>query len=311
MDIKDEWNEGVTHPLQSWEWGEFRAKRQPVSRIEGFLIVWTKVPYTPFTFGYIPMGRAPNEIEIEKIREEGRKMRAIGIRIEPNLKRGELTNFQFSIFNKFFKPGRHLFKPKTLLLDLTKSEEELLANMHPKGRYNIKVAQRYGVKAHEDSSSSKAFDVYLKLMFEGTAKRQKIYAHSGDYHRQMWNVLRPAGIAHLFTAKYKDRIIALAMIFKFKETAYYAYGASALEHKEVMAPTLLLWEAIRWSKQSGCTVFDLWGAEGGKGFSRFKEQFGGQPVKLAGTFDLPVDLLLYLLFRAAEAARWKILRIFK
>jgi len=55
----------------------------------------------------------------------------------------------------------------------------------------------------------------------------------------------------------------------------------------------------------------LWGAEGGKGFSRFKEQFGGQPVKLAGTFDLPVDLLLYLLFRAAEAARWKILRIFK
>ena len=101
------------------------------------------------------------------------------------------------------------------------------------------------------------------------------------------------------------------MIFTFKDTAYYAYGASALEHKEVMAPTLLLWEAIRWSKQTGCKVFDLWGAEEGRGFSRFKEQFGGKLVELAGSYDLPVNPLLYPLFRLSEEMRWKILRRLK
>ena len=101
------------------------------------------------------------------------------------------------------------------------------------------------------------------------------------------------------------------MIFRFKDTAYYAYGASALDHKEVMAPTLLLWETIRRVKQQGCKIYDLWGAEEGRGFSRFKEQFGGKLVEMAGTFDLPVNPVLYPLFKLAEGVRWKGLRMLK
>ena len=239
----------------------------------------------------------------------GRKRRAIGIRMEPNAPKDTGFKIQDSGFEKL-KPGRNLFKTKTFIIDLTRSEEELLKNMHPKGRYNIKVAQKHGVSVREDSSSLSLRN-YLELMFGGTAKRQKIYAHSENYHKQMWETLQPAGMAHLFTAEYQGKIIAAAMIFTFKDTAYYAYGASALEHKEVMAPTLLLWEAIRWSKQTGCKVFDLWGAEEGRGFSRFKEQFGGKLVELAGSYDLPVNPLLYPLFRLSEEMRWKILRRLK
>ncbi len=304
-DEEKDWNQGVTHPLQSWEWGEFRKLRQPISRIENFLIVWTKIPYTPFTFGYIPMGRMPNETELEKLIEEGKKMRAIGIRMEPNVR---IENGELRMEN--LRPGKPLFKKKTIILDLTKSEEELLKEMHPKGRYNIKVGQKHNVSVRV-SVSDRDFAKYLDLMFGGTTKRQKIYAHEPKYHLQLWGILQPAGMAKLFCAEYKGQTIACALIFCFKETIYYAYGASALEHKEVMPQTLLLWEIMRWGKDHNYHYFDMWGVEEGKGFSRFKEQFGGQTIELAGTFDLPVIKTIYPLFRLAEEIRWKILRTLK
>lgn len=295
------WDELVTHPLQSWEWGEFREKRQKISRVANFLIMWTKIKFMPWSFGYIPMGRIPNEAEIEKLKEEAKRQKAIGIRLEPNELKGDRTID--------LPKGRHLFKPKTYWWNLAKSEEELLKAMHPKGRYNIKVAQKHNVSVRV-SVRQEDFDKYLELMFEGTAKRQGIYSHSREYHQQMWVGLKDK-IAKLFVAEYQGKIVAADIIFCFKDKIYYAYGASALEHKEVMAPTLLLWEIARWAKSQGYKTFDLWGAEEGKGFSRFKSQFGADLIEMAGTFDLPTNKVLYTLFRIAEEARWKILRILK
>lgn len=298
MSEAEEWNKRVTHPLQSWWWGEFRSKRQPVSRVAGTLVMWTKIPMTPWYFGYVPMGKIPSAREIELLMDEGKKNKAIGIRLEPNAQKGQMP--------KGLTPGRPLFKPKTFILDLTKPEEELLAGMHSKARYNIRLAQKHAVTAEEDNSD-KAFERYLDLMFAGTAQRQRIYAHQRDYHEQLWSVLKEK-MAHLWVAKYQGKIIAADIIFVFKERIYYAYGASALEHKEVMAPTLLLWEVIKWGKNSGMKEFDLWGAEEGRGFSRFKEQFGGKLVENTGTWDLPVNPVIYPVFRLMEEIRWKILR---
>jgi lipid II:glycine glycyltransferase (peptidoglycan interpeptide bridge formation enzyme) len=305
MSEAGEWNKGVTHPLQSWEWGEFRSKRQEIDRQDGMLIVWTKVPFTPWVFGYIPMGKVPSDEEIKRLRDLGRERKAIGIRLEPNVR---MENGEWRMEN--LRPGRPLFKKKTIILDLTKPEEELLKAMHPKGRYNIKVAKRHNVRVRV-SVSDRDYAKYMDLMFGGTAQRQKIYAHEPKYHLQMWSVLQPAGMAKLFCAEYKDQIIACALIFCFKDTIYYAYGASALEHKEVMPQTLLLWEIMRWGKAHNYHYFDMWGAEEGKGFSRFKEQFGGEMMELVGTYDLPVNKIVYPLFRLAEEMRWKILRAVK
>jgi lipid II:glycine glycyltransferase (peptidoglycan interpeptide bridge formation enzyme) len=288
-----------THPLQSAEWEEFRGKRQKVSRVDGILVMWTKVPFLPLTFGYVPMSRLLEKKDIEALKREGIGQKAIGIRIEPNVTEG--------VVPQGLKKGRALFKKKTIILDLTKSEEELLKNMHSKGRYNIKVAQKHGVSVRE-TNKDEDFEKYLDLMFGGTAKRQGIYAHGRDYHRAMRVTLK---MAHLFVAEYEGKIITANLIFKYGDGIYYAYGASALEHKEVMAPTLLLWEIAKWGKSNGCKFFDLWGAEEGKGFSRFKEQFGGEVVELVGSYDLPINKWLYPLFRMAEEARWKILRILK
>jgi peptidoglycan pentaglycine glycine transferase (the first glycine) len=298
------WNESVDHPLQSWEWGEFRKNRQPISRINGMLVVWTRVPNTPWHFGYIPMGKWPNNEDLKALFLAGKDVNAIGIRMEPNL----MKNEKVTVY-KELKPGRPLFKQKTFIIDLTQSEDELLGKMHPKARYNIRVAQRHGVTIREDNSPE-AFEKYLELTFSGTAKRQKIYSHGRDYHRLLWDCLKK-NMAHLFVAVYGKEIITADIIFKFRDRIYYAYGASKLEFKEVMAPTLLLWEIAKWGKSTGVSKFDLWGAEEGRGFSRFKEQFGGEIVELAGTFDLPINKLLYRGFRIAEEARWKVLRLLR
>jgi lipid II:glycine glycyltransferase (peptidoglycan interpeptide bridge formation enzyme) len=148
----------------------------------------------------------------------------------------------------------------------------------------------------------------LELLFGGTSKRQKIYSHNLNYHRLMWQTLKE-NLAHLWVAEYNGQIIAADLIYVFQDKIYYAYGASALEHKEVMAPTLLLWEIAKYYKSKGFKTFDLWGAEEGTGFSRFKSQFGADLVELVGSYDLPINPPLYWLFRGVEWLRWKFLRI--
>ena len=195
--------------------------------------------------------------------------------------------------------GRHLFKPKTFWIDLTKSEEELMKNMTAKCKYNIRLAQKHGVKIGEGDIES-----YLQLMFGKTTKRQKIYAHDESYHRE----LAKLSWIKLFRAEYEGKTIASWMIFAWKDFIYYAYGAFDDGYKDKMAPVLGLWEIAKWGKKNGYKTFDLWGAEEGKGFSRFKEQFGPKLVEMVGTYDLALNPLLYEFFRTAEEVRWKILR---
>ena len=292
------WNEKAGHPMQSFEWGGFREKMgNKVSRIEGekqYQIIWTKIKPTNLRFGYCPMSQMPNEKDIKILRDEATKNNAVGIRFEPNEPKD--TKMTEGLI-----PGRHLFKPKTYWIDLTPSEEELMKRMHPKCRYNIRLAQKHGVKIGEGDIES-----YTRLIFGKTTKRQKIYAHTERYHRELANL----DFIKMFGASYRDKTIASWMIFAWKDFVYYAYGAFDDEHKNLMAPVLGLWEIIKWGKMSGYKTLDLWGAEEGRGFSRFKQQFGPELIEMVGTYDLPISFL-YWPFRMAEEIRWKILRILK
>src|SRR3989344_2144988 len=125
---KIQWNNEITHPMQSWEWGEFREKMgNRVSRIVGdkqYQVIWSRLPMGMW-FGYCPMGPMPTDADFKKI--DG----GVGVRFEPNVVKDSGFKIQDSMV-----PGRHLFKPRTYCIDLTKSEEELLSNMTPKCRYN-------------------------------------------------------------------------------------------------------------------------------------------------------------------------------
>jgi lipid II:glycine glycyltransferase (peptidoglycan interpeptide bridge formation enzyme) len=202
--------------------------------------------------------------------------------------------------------GKPFFNKSTFILDLTKSEEELLKLMHSKTRYNIKVAEKHGVEIIEDNSNT-AFEKYLDLMDE-TTKRQGYFAHTEKYHRRMWETFKPSGIAHLLTARYKNEILATWIIFSWHKYIYYPYGASSTNYREVMAPTKMMWEAIKFGKNLGAEKFDLWGADEGTGYAKFKQNFGPELVEMIGTWDLVTNKKIYQLYRVAEEIRWKLLK---
>ncbi len=310
MDEAKKWNEKVDHPLQSWEWGEFKQSTGvEISRDFGYLITWHKLGPTPFKIGYLPKSDLPTLPELRNIEKLAAAKNAIAVRMEPEATRHEAKRW-LQAYREILHPGRTVFAPQTFWLYLDKSEADLLAAMHPKSRYNIRLAQKKGVTVQEDDSET-AFKRYLDLTFGETSQRQGFYAHDREYHRKMWSILHPAGIAHLFTATYRGQILVTWIVFLWKNRLYFPYGASTEEHRDVQAPSLMLWETARWGKAQGCLIYDLWGAEEGKGFNRFKEQFGPQLIELVGTWDLVVNPYLYPLYRLAEDLRWKLLRLIK
>ncbi len=319
----------TSHPLQSFAWGEFREKTGVrVRRLIGFdgsdavsslQITFHPVPKLPFTVGYLPKGPWPDEIQLDALRELGQEERAIFIKLEPNVSnppygKADIDGLRETLLREGCREGRALFTPYTFTLDLTQSDDELMAKMKKKTRYNIGLAKRSGVVIAEQSNSE-GFEAYLKLL-DLTTKRQGFYSHDEKYHRNMWKVMSEAGIAKILTATYEEKVIAAWILFIHNHTLYYPYGASSREHKQVMAPNLLMWEAIQFGKRNGCRSFDLWGALGPDadpndpwfGFHRFKAGYGGVLTEFVGSYDLVLEHQLYPWYRLADYWRWKWLR---
>ncbi len=326
------YNAVVSHPLQTYEWGEFREKTgvkvlrrgffEGDKLVSGFQLTIHPIPKTPWTIGYLPKGNLPTKELIEELRQIGKEENCIFIQLEPNV---QVESGKLKVENRILnslRPAAHpLFTKYNFVLDLAKPEEELLKNMHSKARYNIKVAKKHGVEVVEDNSE-KAFEEYLRLAKE-TTERQKFYAHTEKYHRLMWETLniQNANVltAHLLTAKYKKTILVAWILFVFKDTLYYPYGASSTEHREVMASNLMMWEAMRFGKKLGLTRFDMWGALGPNpdpkdqwyGFHNFKQKYGPEPVEYIGSYDLVIHPVLYEGYKLTDKLRWLLLRLKK
>lgn len=301
-----QFNKVSIHPLQSWEWGEFRrAWGNEVVRLPFGQLTLHKIPFTPYKVGMFIKGPKPTAFMIKELKRLGKKENLIFIKMEPNVLRS--TPLVSLLKRSGALPGKTLFTPSTFWIDLTKSEEELMKSFHSKTRYNIRYAQRQGVEIVEDNSDE-AFKKYLELTKE-TVERQGFYAHSKKYHELMWRVLSSEGIAHLLTARYQNQIITTWVLFAWKNFLYYPYGASTEEYKNVMANNLMMWEAIRLGKKLGLKTFDLWGREEGKGFTKFKEGYNPQVVEFLGTWDLVINKPAYRIYRLAEALRWPLLRL--
>lgn len=301
------------HPLQSLEWGEFRDKTGvKIVKTPNFQLTIHKIPNVPWNAGYLPKGPMPDKKMVDELKGIGKRENCIFIQLEPDVV--STQNSKLKIQNLGLRPAAHpLFTKYTFVLDLTKSEEELLKAMHSKTRYNIKVALKHEVKILEDNSDF-AFREYLRLTQE-TTKRQKFFAHSENYHRLMWETLKNK-MTHLFLAKYKDKVLAAWIVFVYKDNLYYPYGASSSENRETMASNLMMWEVIKWGKKIGLKKFDMWGALGPNpnpkdpwyGFHRFKEGYGPELTEFVGSYDLVIKPLTYELYKIADKIRWIFLR---
>lgn len=326
---KKAYNEAVSHPLQSWEWGEFRQKTgKEIIRLGffdkdkikiGCQLTVHPLGNSPYSIFYLPRGPMPTKEALAALYQLGQKKNAILIKMEPDVSRPISGNAGLEGDKKFLsengvKPGRPLFTKYTFQLDISRPEEELLAGMRSKTRYNIRLSQKHQVEIIEDNSG-KAFGEFIRLA-EETAKRQKFYGRSADFYLKMKDILVPAGIEHLFLAKYRGKVLAAYIFFTFKDTLYYPYGASSREFQETMPVYNLFWEAIKFAKKMDLKKFDMWGTPGPDpspkhpwyGFHHFKQGFGGQLIEFIGTYDLIVNQPLSTFYNLANSIRWTFLR---
>lgn len=310
---KSQYNKLVTHVIQSWEWGEFRKSLGiPLLRYgiyqngklaQVFQLTLHKIPFTNKYVGYLPKGPYPDKNLANALKLIGHQNNCAFIKIEPQV---EVPSPKSQVPGDFIKSPKLLFTKYNFIIDLTRSEEELLKNMHPKTRYNIRLAQKHGVKV-EERLDDEAFNIYLKLYFE-TTKRQSYHGHNEDYHRKVWETLKDVGMARLLIASYQDQPLTTWMLLNFKDTLYYPYGGSSKNHPEVMANNLVAWEAIKLGKKSGLKKFDMWGALGHDaspsdpwyGFHKFKMGYGGKLVEYIGAYDLVFNWPIYIIFTAVD-----------
>lgn len=327
------YNAVVHHPLQSIEWGNFREKTgisvirrgffEKGKIVGGFQLTLHPIPKLPFKIGYLPKGDMPTDEVITELKVIGKKENCIFIQLEPNLITSSLDAHNKKLLTEYFKPAAHpLFTKYTFVLDLTQSEEEILKNMHPKARYNIRVATKKGVTVKEDNSDA-AFKEYLRLTQE-TTTRQGFYAHTEKYHTIQWQTLpheykKNQLSSHLLTTMYQGKTLTAWILFVFEDTLYYPYGASSSEHRDVMASNLIMWEAIRFGKKLGLKKFDMWGALGPEpdrkdpwfGFHDFKRKYGPDHVEFVGSYDLVINPALYQAYKLADKLRWFYLKFKK
>lgn len=301
---KSIFNQLAVHPLQSWQWGQARKKmgieilrigEYSYNRIINvYQLTFHKIPFTKYRIGYLPRSVFPTNEVLTFLNDYGKKNKIIFIKIEPYL----FNNSTRKQYNNLIPSPHPLFPKWTQIIDLTKSEEEMLKGMHPKTRYNIRLAQKKAVEIKE-LSDEEGFTIFIKLYFE-TCKRQKYFGHDLNYHKIIWQNLKNK-ISHLLIAFYKNIPLAAFELFFFKNTFYYPYGGTSLEFRNLMASNLLMWEAIRLGKRLGAKEFDLWGSlspayqqgHPWAGFTRFKEGFGGSFREFAGSYDLVCNPLLY------------------
>ncbi len=330
LEEKDLYNSIVNHPLQTWEWGEFRKKTgKKIERIgffengqiqKAFQATFHPIPkLNKFSIGYLPRGFKPDEEQISALKQIGQKHNALFIKLEPNVtfpveNRAEFKPLIKLLTNNDCEPGRPFFAKYTFQIDLTQSEEELFAKLKSKTRYNVRLANRKGVHIVEDSSR-KGLEIYLDILQE-TLDRQGFYLHSPEYFKTMWQQLKDSGMMHIFHAVYENTPLVSWIMFKWKDIIYYPYGASKDIHREVMASNLMMWEMLTWAKKQGAKIFDMWGSLGPEadrshpwyGFHNFKKGYGGIHTRFVGTFDLILQQPHYKIFKAVDNLRWKFLR---
>jgi peptidoglycan pentaglycine glycine transferase (the first glycine) len=336
---RDVWNEALlklpyNHVLQSYEWGQFKAQYgwKPLRLLfqeDGLVraaasVLRRKFPYLPPCITYVPKGPAldynDNELlqhVLVTLEDVARRYHAIFIKMDPDVCLENPSSPSAPVTVTLKRRGWRLSSEQiqfrnTLLIDLTREEDDLLMAMKSKTRYNVRLAGRRGVEVHLARLSD--LPLFYEMYVE-TSSRDEFIIRPFDYYRHAWQDFIEANLAQLFIAEYEGQPLAGLILFRFGEKAWYMYGASRDLHRDRMPNHLLQWEAMRWAKAQGCTVYDMWGApdvldesDPMWGVYKFKKGFGGQFVRHIGAYDYPVSRLLYQFYTVTMPRYLEVLR---
>jgi peptidoglycan pentaglycine glycine transferase (the first glycine) len=289
--------------------GSPRAGAQVLSR--PIPLVGGELWYAPRGF-LVDYGDADGLRELTTaLRELGQTSGAVVVKLEPMTRPGaDLSNLEAL---DYVRRGRGVQPQRTLYLELTRSEDELLAAMDRRTRYNVNLAARKGVTVRP-SRSATDLEVFYGLL-EKTTERKHFLVHNLPYYEKVLELLGPAGT--LLVAEYDGEALAASFVLAFGRYAYYAHAASSSVRRELKAANKIVWEAIRWAKNEGYEIFDFWGIPRDPspdnplyGVYTFKKGFGGEIVEFAPPYDLPLKPVKYRILNVALAfqSAWRNVR---
>ncbi|MBC8505132.1 MAG: peptidoglycan bridge formation glycyltransferase FemA/FemB family protein [Anaerolineales bacterium] len=321
------------HLLQSWQWGEVKSKFgwETAYKIWGdeqkpdaaALVLQRTIPIAGFAAKlrvlYVPKGPLLRDWDDDELRARvlddlqklARERGAIFIKIDPDVPLGKgipgesvadenplgdalcveltLRGWRFS--------GEQIQYRNTVLLDLTAHEDEMLARMKQKTRYNIRYAGRKGVVVRIGTANDLNL---LYRMYAETSARDGFVIRGEEYYQSVWGTFLENDMLDPLVAEVDEEPVGGLMLFRFADRAWYLHGMSRDVHRKKMPNYLLQWEAMRRAKEKGCTVYDLWGApnvfdesDPMWGVFRFKRGLGGTVQRTIGAYDYPVRPMFY------------------
>jgi lipid II:glycine glycyltransferase (peptidoglycan interpeptide bridge formation enzyme) len=309
------------HLLQTGEWGQLKSAFgwdavRIIAGDAGVQILFRKLPLG-FTVAYMPKPVTSDQLSVisdqlwNEIDAVCKKHRTIFLKIEPDLWEDEPPTFDLRLSTR---SPHNIQPPRTIIVDIRGTEEEILARMKQKCRYNIRLAEKKGVivRAWDD------LDGFHKMMAV-TGGRDGFGVHSLEYYRRAYKLFHPTGMAELLVAEFEGKPLAALMVFARGCRAWYVYGASNDEERNRMPTYLLQWAAIQWARAKGAEEYDLWGVpdedepkleaefetrhDGLWGVYRFKRGFGGALKRYQQAVDRVYNSLLYKLYLWRMAGR--------
>ncbi|MDP2638758.1 MAG: peptidoglycan bridge formation glycyltransferase FemA/FemB family protein [Candidatus Azambacteria bacterium] len=319
LEIKEVHDKSEYNPLlfdkkmpftQAWFYGEWQmAMGRKVRRFEvkedSKIISFFQIIKYPLPFGknilYIPHASIRKEF-CHKLIEIAKEEDAIFVRFE-----SKFVDSSISLaIKKVPSYAYHsvYFQPKyEWVLDIDKSENELLGNMHPKSRYGVRLAENKGIKIEIiENNLGRYFEDFYGLMKE-TAERNRFKLHPKGYYQNIFMNCEKNENAFLALARYNNKILAINLILLFGETAYFLFGASSNEFKNLMAPHLTHWRGIIEAKNRGYRFYNFGAIAFGnendsfQGISRFKKRFGGRLLEYPDSYDLILQPLWHWLYK--------------
>lgn len=314
------------HAMQLWEWGEIKGRTgwkpwRLILEAEGEIIgaatiLERKLPVIGAPIFYCPRGPVVDMGDSKKlaavfqaIRELALERKSILLKIDPDINKDHehLRQYLLQAGFKQVDKGQNFegVQPKFVFrLDISPDEEALLADMHQKTRYNIRLAQKKGVVIRIGTRED--LPEFYRVLKE-TTERDNFLVRSYAYFEDLYDTLVLSGFGQLFIGEYEGQIIAGTLAFLTGEKAWYIYGASSNDHRNVMPNYLIQWEMIRWAKSQGCTLYDFRGVSGDLsednplfGLYKFKKGFNGVFTEFIGEWDYVYRPFLYTVWKTAE-----------
>ena len=334
---RDEWNKTLntlpfSHVLQTWEWGEFKQtttgwrptrlafRHEEDGEIVAMASVLTRY-IGPLAVIYVPKGPALRYVDstllanvLDHLQKLSRKRFAIWLKIDPDIVGwtgvpgesddvpylpGQAVIRNLKEFGWQFSGDQVQFR-NTVTLDLTKSEDELLAQMSQNTRRKVRTAAKKDVTIRVATTDDLSI---LYDLYRATGERDNFLTRPPEYYERAWRDFMEAGLAQALIAEYEGKAIAHVILLHFGQKCWYFYGASSDEERNRMPNYALQWEAMKWAKEQGYAVYDMWGApnefvetDSMWGVYQFKRGFRGTVTRHIGAWDYAPYPRLYKIY---------------